>query len=45
VQKVLEEELLRLLPDAASAADMRQAQQRLEQAVAEVFAVLRRGLG
>ena len=44
-QKVLEEKLMAVLPDDASPAELEQAQNELEQAVAEVFAVLRRGLG
>ncbi|MFD7154545.1 TetR/AcrR family transcriptional regulator [Kribbella sp. NPDC059898] len=44
-QKVLEERLMTVLPDDASPAELDQAQRELEQAVAEVFAVLRRGLG
>ena len=43
--KVLEEELLRLLPDKASAADLEQVRVELEKAVAYVFGVLRHGLG
>lgn len=43
-QKVLEEELLRLLPDDASADQVARAQAELEQAVAQVFTVLRHGL-
>ena len=43
--KVLEEELLRLLPDKASAAELRQVQADLEKTVAYVFGVLRGGLG
>jgi AcrR family transcriptional regulator len=42
-QKVLEEELVRVLPDDASQADLKAAQARLESAAAEVFAVLRHG--
>ncbi|GAA1607367.1 MULTISPECIES: TetR/AcrR family transcriptional regulator [Kribbella] len=44
-QKVLEEKLMAVLPDDASPDELAQAQQELEQAIAEVFAVLRRGLG
>jgi AcrR family transcriptional regulator len=43
-QKVLEERLMALLPDDASPTELAGAQTELEQAVAEVFAVLRRGL-
>jgi AcrR family transcriptional regulator len=43
--KVLEEELLRLLPDKASAAELEQVQAQLEQAATYVFGVLRHGLG
>ncbi|MET9315176.1 helix-turn-helix domain-containing protein [Kribbella sp. NPDC003505] len=43
-QKVLEERLMAVLPDEASPAELDEAQARLEQAIAEVFAVLRRGL-
>ncbi|TCC54905.1 TetR/AcrR family transcriptional regulator [Kribbella pittospori] len=43
-QKVLEEQLMRLLPDEASADQVQQAQAELERAVAEVFGVLRHGL-
>jgi AcrR family transcriptional regulator len=43
-QKVLEDELVRALPDDASQADLEGAQSRLESAAAEVFAVLRHGL-
>ena len=42
-QKVLEEELLRLMPDEA--ADLEPVQIELEKAVAQVFGVLRHGLG
>jgi AcrR family transcriptional regulator len=41
--KVLEEELMRLLPDDASAGQQQQAQRELEQSVARVFGVLRDG--
>lgn len=44
-QKVLEEQLMRLLPDEASETQVQQAQAELERAVAEVFGVLRHGLG
>ncbi|HZX04232.1 helix-turn-helix domain-containing protein [Kribbella sp.] len=44
-QKVLEERLMAVLPDDASPAELDQAQRELERAVAEVFAVLRSGLG
>jgi AcrR family transcriptional regulator len=43
--KVLEEELLRLLPDNASATELEQVQAELEKTVAYVFGVLRTGLG
>lgn len=43
-QKVLEEQLMRLLPDESSEDQVRQAQAELESAVAEVFGVLRHGL-
>ncbi|MEU4195064.1 helix-turn-helix domain-containing protein [Kribbella sp. NPDC026611] len=43
-QKVLEAELMRNLPDDASPQQLRAGQDDLEKAVAEVFAVLRRGL-
>ena len=43
--KVLAGELLHLLPDKASAADLEQGQVELEKAVAYVFGVLRTGLG
>jgi hypothetical protein len=43
-QKVLEEELMRMLPDDASAEQVAAAQQDLEKSVAEVFGVLRNGL-
>lgn len=42
-QKVLEEELMRLLPDDASAGEQKRAQRELEQSVARVFGVLRDG--
>jgi AcrR family transcriptional regulator len=42
-QKVLEEELMRLLPQEASASQQKQAQEELEQATAQVFGVLRHG--
>jgi AcrR family transcriptional regulator len=41
--KVLEEELIRLLPDDASAGQQKQAQRELERSVAQVFRVLRDG--
>ncbi|HWD78636.1 MAG TPA: helix-turn-helix domain-containing protein [Kribbella sp.] len=44
-QKVLEEKLMADLPDEASPAELDQAQRELEQTIAEIFAVLRRGLG
>jgi AcrR family transcriptional regulator len=44
-QKVLEEQLMRILADDASPAELAAAQTELEQAVTQVFAVLRRGLG
>lgn len=44
-QKVLEERLMAVLPDEASPAELDEAQATLEQAIAQVFAVLRRGLG
>ncbi|RZU15883.1 TetR family transcriptional regulator [Kribbella rubisoli] len=44
-QKVLEEQLMRILADDASPAELATAQTELEQAVTQVFAVLRRGLG
>ncbi|MFI5695809.1 TetR/AcrR family transcriptional regulator [Kribbella sp. NPDC051586] len=44
-QKVLEEQLMRVLPDAASPSELAAAQTELEQAITQVFAVLRRGLG
>ncbi|HEY4570394.1 MAG TPA: helix-turn-helix domain-containing protein [Kribbella sp.] len=44
-QKVLEEELMRILPDDASSEELARVQTELEQAVSQVFAVLRRGLG
>ncbi|MFD3400498.1 TetR/AcrR family transcriptional regulator [Kribbella sp. NPDC058693] len=43
-QKVLEEHLMRILPDDASAQELAAAQTGLEQAVAQIFGVLRRGL-
>lgn len=43
-QKVLEEQLMGILSDEASPQEIAQAQAELEKAVAEVFAVLRRGL-
>jgi AcrR family transcriptional regulator len=43
-QKVLEEQLMRLLPDEPSEDQVRQAQAELERAVSEVFGVLRHGL-
>jgi AcrR family transcriptional regulator len=43
-QKVLEERLMAVLPAEASPAELDEAQATLEQAIAEVFAVLRRGL-
>ncbi|MFK4087795.1 TetR/AcrR family transcriptional regulator [Kribbella sp. NPDC020789] len=43
-ESVCEGELMRILPDDASPAELVQAQERLEQVVAEVFAVLRNGL-
>jgi AcrR family transcriptional regulator len=43
-QTVLEEKLMAVLPDDASPAELAHAQRELEQAVTEVFAVLRRGL-
>ncbi|MFG1815037.1 TetR/AcrR family transcriptional regulator [Kribbella sp. NPDC049174] len=43
-QKVLEEELIRLLPDEATAGQLKQVQAALEQAVGQVFGVLRHGL-
>jgi AcrR family transcriptional regulator len=43
-QKVLEEQLMRTLPDDASHGELAEAQTALEQAIAQVFAVLRRGL-
>jgi AcrR family transcriptional regulator len=42
-QKVLEEELMRLLPDEATAGRLKQVQQELERAAALVFGVLRHG--
>jgi len=44
-QKVLEEQLMRALPDEASHQELTEAQAELERAIAQVFAVLRRGLG
>jgi AcrR family transcriptional regulator len=43
-QKVLEAELMRLLPDDASPQQLAKGQADLEQKIGEVFAVLRRGL-
>lgn len=43
-QKVLEEQLMSALPDDASPDELENAQAALEQAIAQVFAVLRRGL-
>ncbi|TDW14986.1 TetR family transcriptional regulator [Kribbella kalugense] len=43
-QNVLEEQLMGILSDQASPQEVAQAQVELEKAVAEVFAVLRRGL-
>jgi AcrR family transcriptional regulator len=43
-QKVLEDELVRVLPDDPSQADLKAAQAQLESAAAEVFAVLRHGI-
>ena len=43
-QKVLEEELIRVLPDEPSAAELARSQRELEHAVAEVFGMLRNGL-
>ena len=43
-QKVLEEELMRLLPDEATAGQLKQVQTELEKAVGQVFGVLRHGL-
>ncbi|WP_410790479.1 TetR/AcrR family transcriptional regulator [Kribbella sp. C-35] len=43
-QKVLEEQLMHKLPDDPSAEELESAHAKLEQAIAEVFAVLRRGL-
>lgn len=42
--KVLEERLTAVLPDDATPAELTRAQSEFEQAVAEVFGVLRRGL-
>lgn len=44
-QKVLEEQLMRALPDDPSPAELEKAQSALENAIAQIFAVLRRGLG
>jgi len=44
-QKVLEEQLMRVLPDQASPQELTTTQTELEHAVAQVFAVLRHGLG
>ncbi|WP_432889178.1 TetR/AcrR family transcriptional regulator [Kribbella sp. CA-245084] len=43
-QKVLEEQLMRVLAEDASPQELEAAQTELEQAIAQVFAVLRRGL-
>ncbi|RZT27970.1 TetR family transcriptional regulator [Kribbella sp. VKM Ac-2569] len=43
-QKVLEEQLMRTLPDDASPEELDRAQTALENAIAQIFAVLRRGL-
>ncbi|TDD58972.1 TetR/AcrR family transcriptional regulator [Kribbella antibiotica] len=43
-QNLFEDELMRILPDDASPAELVEAQQALEKVVAEVFAVLRNGL-
>ncbi len=43
-QKVLEEQLMRALPDDPSPDELAKAQTALETAIAQVFAVLRRGL-
>ncbi|MFF0344387.1 TetR/AcrR family transcriptional regulator [Kribbella sp. NPDC004875] len=43
-QKVLEERLMTVLPDDATPDELAQAQTELEQAITQVFAVLRRGL-
>lgn len=43
-QKVLEEQLMSALPDDASPEELENAQAALEQAIGQVFAVLRRGL-
>jgi AcrR family transcriptional regulator len=43
-QKVLEAELIRVLPDEADPAELARAQEQLENAVSEVFAILRHGL-
>jgi len=42
--KVLEDELIRLLPDESTAVELPQVQQNFERSVSEVFAVLRHGL-
>ncbi|GAA2814346.1 hypothetical protein GCM10010522_34890 [Kribbella solani] len=44
-QKVLEERLMQVLPDDPGPEQLTSAQAELEQAVRQVFAVLRRGLG
>src|SRR5690349_18591795 len=44
-QKVLEEQLMRVLPDNASPQELTAAQTELEESITQVFAVLRRGLG
>ncbi|TDC28904.1 TetR/AcrR family transcriptional regulator [Kribbella albertanoniae] len=44
-QNTLEDELMRILPDNASQDELVEAQRKLEEMVAEVFAVLRNGLG
>ncbi|GAA0595214.1 TetR/AcrR family transcriptional regulator [Kribbella sandramycini] len=43
-QNVLEDELLHLLPEDATPAQLATAQQQLEEAVTKVFAILRNGL-
>ncbi|TCC34682.1 TetR/AcrR family transcriptional regulator [Kribbella sindirgiensis] len=43
-QKVLEEQLMHALPDDAAPDELENAQAALEQAITQVFAVLRRGL-
>jgi AcrR family transcriptional regulator len=43
-QNLFEDELMRILPDEASPAELVEAQQALEKVVAEVFGVLRNGL-